>query len=134
MCSVYEQPILQVHCIGCSVAAVYPAWHCRYIPLRSGLILILVTVACKVMVSTYCKPFQSSTKDGCTNGVSGKDLWHLKNIFHLFFKIKRTTNTDFLYTFQTLDFIFCFQYAAHYTICYVIWTTTFCVKTPHKMR
>ncbi len=28
--AVYEQPILQVHCIGCSVAAVYTAWHCRY--------------------------------------------------------------------------------------------------------
>ncbi len=27
---VYEQPILQVHCIDCSVPAVYTAWHCRY--------------------------------------------------------------------------------------------------------
>ncbi len=28
--AVYEQPILQVHCIDCSVPTVYTAWHCGY--------------------------------------------------------------------------------------------------------
>ncbi len=42
VCAVYknEQPILQVHCIGCSVATVYTAWHCIYTPLRSGWALL----------------------------------------------------------------------------------------------
>ena len=36
---VYEQPILQVYCIGCSEVAVYTAWYCRCTPLRSGCVL-----------------------------------------------------------------------------------------------
>ncbi len=51
--SVYSpQQYMQVHCIGCSVAAVCTAWHCRYTPLRSGPVTIKqVSRRARVLIS-----------------------------------------------------------------------------------